>query len=279
MALYFNNIHIVRKLNNRQSVHTSLSVDDIVIALTENFSEHDIPVVDKHNIRHRTLVIAVGGDGTMLYAARLALENDAPVVGFNLGKLGFLTEFSPEDVDIVVHDILIPGNIKSEERMALLLQNKDGAHHTAFNEFVLAPIGVGMPLETFDVYSDGRQVATYNASGLIISTPTGSTAFAVAVGGAIISPDVRAIQIVPIAPHSLAHGSHPVILSKDAVIDVTVHNPRNPIGIIADGQTIIESPARVSMGVDIRKNPKDVTLFHARDWNFFDVLGHKMNWR
>lgn len=187
------------------------------------------------------LVLAVGGDGTVLAAATRALEWDVPILGFNLGTLGFLSEAEPEEMATTV-DRLIRGDFEVEERLTVRADVGDN-HAVGLNDVVVEKVD-STRLISFRVVIDGVEFATYRADGLITATPTGSTAYSFSAGGPIVDRDVDALVLTPVASHSLFDRA--IVLPASSVIDVTVLTDRAVrvnvdklgLGQVAEGQTV-----------------------------------------
>ena len=184
-------------------------------------------VVDEPEITP-DMVIAVGGDGTMLAAVRRALEWDIPVLGFNLGTLGFLTEARPEDLSEVVGR-LFSGDYEVDERMTIVAEAR-GVSVQGINDVVVEKID-STRLVILEVQVDGASFATYRADGLIIATPTGSTAYSFSAGGPIVDPRVGALVLTPVAAHSLF--DRPIVLPSEAAVTITVRRDR-PVRVNVD---------------------------------------------
>ena len=174
------------------------------------------------------LVVAVGGDGTMLWAVQAALSHDVPVVGFNLGTMGLLAEAEPEDLDSVVGR-LVSGDFEIHERMTISA-SIDGVSATGVNDVVVEKID-SQRLVSLEVHIDGDRFVTYRADGLILATPTGSTAYAFSAGGPLVDPRLDAIILTPVAAHSLF--DRPMVLPADTRIDVKVDTDR-PVNVTVD---------------------------------------------
>lgn len=191
-------------------------------------------------VENADMVVAVGGDGAMLRASRVCAPFNIPVLGINAGYLGFLTEASPEEWDEVL-DRLIDGDYWIEERMMITAEVwRDGellSSSDALNDVVVGrgTIARSVWLET---YIDNQWTTTYNADGLIISTPTGSTAYALAVGGPILPPELHNILMVPVAPHLSME--RPIVLSEGASIKVLVvpRNQEPEVTVTVDGELV-----------------------------------------
>lgn len=187
------------------------------------------------------LVLAVGGDGTMLGAAQRAVSWDVPVLGFNLGTLGFLTEAEPEDLSEVVQR-LIARDFDIEDRLTVAAAI-GGVRAIGVNDVVVEKVD-STRLVSLTVSVDGIEFATYRADGLIVATPTGSTAYSFSAGGPVVDPKVDALVLTPVASHSLF--DRPLVLPADANIEVTVFRDRlvrvnvdkTDLGEIGEGETV-----------------------------------------
>lgn len=188
------------------------------------------------------IVVAVGGDGTMLGAVHQAIKWDVPVVGFNLGTLGFLTEAQPDDVQGVVAR-LFSGDYDVDERLTLSA-TVNGRSSDGINDVVVEKID-STRLIILEVAIDGEMFATYRADGLIVATPTGSTAYSFSAGGPIVDPGVDALVLTPVAAHSLF--DRPIVLPADSRVSVTVRRERpvrvnvdkTVLGQIGDGDEVL----------------------------------------
>lgn len=187
------------------------------------------------------MVLAVGGDGTMLAAVQSAVEWDIPVLGFNLGTLGFLTEAEPEDLSSVVKR-LESGDFEVDTRLTVSAST-GRAQAFGVNDVVVEKID-STRLVSLEVVIDGTKFATYRADGLIIATPTGSTAYSFSAGGPVVDPHVAALVLTPVASHSLF--DRPLVLPADAKLDITVHRDRlvrvnvdkTDLGQLSEGETV-----------------------------------------
>jgi NAD+ kinase len=224
------------------------------------------------------LIIALGGDGTLLAAARRLVDFGVPIMGISLGRLGFLVDISPEEVDIRLDEILT-GSYLSEDRFLIesTLLRADGPQAeptVAFNDVVLHSRDAVRMIE-FETFIDDRFVNVQRADGLIVSTPTGSTAYALSGGGPIIHPELDAIVLVPICPHTLSN--RPLVVGASAEIELrfSAHN-RTPAQMSSDAQANLD----VGPGdrLLIRRYPTAVTLIHPPDHDYFHILRAKLHW-
>jgi len=222
------------------------------------------------------LVVAIGGDGTLLHAARHVAERGVPLLGINRGRLGFLTDISPEHMFDAI-DAILAGDYLEEKRLMLNAQIADGASHSrlvALNDVVLQKGETGRMLD-FVTTVDGSYVNTHRGDGLIVATPTGSTAYALSCGGPIIQPNVDALVMVPICPHTLS--DRPLVLKLTSSIEVRVETDAgSPAHVVCDGEQL----GRIDSGEVLRIGLADetVTLLHPRDYNYYELLRSKLNW-
>jgi NAD+ kinase len=223
------------------------------------------------------LVIVVGGDGSLLSAARIATPLDLPVTGINRGRLGFLTDISPQDIEHQLAGILA-GQYQEERRCLLKVSIQDEEHVAfegdALNDVVLSR-GTQTHLIEFDVYIDQQFVSHYRADGLIVATPTGSTAYALSAGGPIMHPALNAMVMVPMFSHSLS--SRPLVVDGGALINtlISAHN-EGDLQISCDGhESHVVKPGQ---WVAIEKNACQLRLLHPADYHYYDTLRIKLGW-
>ncbi|MEK6756986.1 MAG: NAD(+)/NADH kinase [Bacteroidota bacterium] len=219
------------------------------------------------------MLISLGGDGTILRMARIVAQSGTPILGINLGKLGFLAEVSLEDLDTCLAEIL-KGDYVVEERMMLQASiSKSARSYIALNDIVVDKYGTSRVLD-FETFVDGEYLATFTADGVILSTPTGSTAYALANGGPIVTPQNRSITISPICPHTLT--ARPVIVPDDSVIRIKVASAPHKVHLTADGQDeiILKPPTELK----VKKAPFTARLVKRRNTSYYDLLRKKLNW-
>lgn len=221
------------------------------------------------------LVVVLGGDGTMLHAARTLGDSGVPLVGVNRGRLGFLTDISRDEVVTHLTDML-DGRYKEEQRFMLdATVTRDGvamAHHRAFNDVVLNKGDSGRLVE-FNVSVDGEYVYTQRSDGMIVSTPTGSTAYSLSANGPILHPTVHCIALVPLAPHALT--ARPVTLPDTCRIDIELLGPYDA-GIFFDGHERFD--ARPGDRLSITRAPGTIRLWHPESYSYFAMLREKLHW-
>ncbi len=223
------------------------------------------------------LIIAVGGDGTMLYAARLAREHGVPLLGINRGRLGFLADVTPDEMLQSLGEIL-DGDYSRESRLMLdaRLEKSDGDVVTtaAMNDIVLQRRGTGRMID-FETSIAGQYVNTHSGDGLIIATPTGSTAYALSCGGPIIEPQLDAIVVVPVCPHTLS--DRPVVIPANLGIEVKLlKRADTQAGVTADGHSFgaMTAEDRLLIGAA----DKRITLIHPPGYDFYEILRSKLHW-
>jgi NAD+ kinase len=222
-------------------------------------------------------VIVLGGDGTMLSTARCVARADIPILGVNLGSLGFLTEVKQEEIEQALEEVDARSYELSLRPMLHCQVQREGkcvATHEALNEVVMNQSAVAR-ITDFEVRVDGNFVAKYKADGLIISTPTGSTAYSLAAGGPILSPDVPGFVITPVASHALTN--RPLVVKDTAIIEARILVTREQAFLTVDGQ--VGTPLLENDLVICRKSQYNVKLFKfAGGRSFFDVLRTKLKW-
>lgn len=223
------------------------------------------------------LVIVMGGDGTMLNAARSLVDYEVPILGVNLGRLGFLADVSPSEIPHRLEAVL-QGHFREARRSLLhaqvLREDEVTGEADALNDVVVHKREVARMIEV-DAFLDGRFLNAYRADGLIISTPTGSTAYALAGGGPILHPGLEAVVLVPICPHTLTH--RPIVVKADSVIEVVLNSANTTEAqVTCDGQIslAIEPGDRIL----IRKKSRKVRLIHPLNHDYFELLRAKLNW-
>lgn len=228
--------------------------------------------------QHADVVIAVGGDGNLLHAARTMSLHDTPVIGINRGQLGFLTDLSPTDF---IHHLIpiLHGEYTLEERFlleALVLRSngKLDAKGNALNDIVLFPGDIAQLIE-FELRIDGRFVYSQRSDGLIISTPTGSTAYALSAGGPILAPHLNVILLVPKLPHTLTN--RPVVIDAESEIEIRLA-PYNKMSsrLSYDGQSHVTLDMHDR--VMIRKQEKPLKLLHPKGYDYYAVWREKLEW-
>ncbi len=236
------------------------------------------PVVDRDAIAEKSpeFVIVLGGDGTMLAAARAVAQAGVPIMGVNLGSLGFLTEIPVEELYPTL-EALVENRVIIESRSMLhahLMRGQERVvHFDAMNDVVVAKSAIARIIE-FEVTIDGHLVTTYKADGLIVSTPTGSTAYSLAAGGPVVSPSVDAFILTPISPHSLTN--RPLVVRDDREIVILVKSVGEEAFLSIDGQTGV--PVLDGDRITCKKSARNVRLLKLGKRSFWDVLRMKLSW-
>ena len=223
------------------------------------------------------LIIAVGGDGTMLYAASLTGPQDVPLLGINRGRLGFLTDISPNEM-LESLDRILAGEYSIESRLRLeaVLETSGGDRRTAnaLNDVVLQRRDTGRMLD-FETRIAGRYVNTHRGDGLIVATPTGSTAYALSCGGPIIEPQLDAIVMVPICPHTLS--DRPVVIPSDHPVEVVLlERDDTNAEITVDGHSLGE--LNPGDRLTIAGSGARVSLIHPPGYDYYAILRSKLHW-
>ncbi len=235
-------------------------------------------IVTPEILAHYQLVIVVGGDGSLLNAAHLALPHNLPVLGINRGRLGFLTDIHPNELHKIGE--VLDGHYYIEQRFLLaaqLYKNPQGqayAQDIALNDVVLLPGDIAHMI-AFEIYIDHQFVCKQRADGLIIATPTGSTAYALSGGGPILHPQLDAVVLVPMFPHTLS--SRPIVVAGGSEIELHIASANlNSPHVSCDGQNRIAIPP--GGVVHVQKKPQLLRLVHPLEYNYFKTLREKLKW-
>lgn len=222
------------------------------------------------------LLIVLGGDGTLLSAARLAAERKVPILAVNLGGLGFLTSVAQDEIYSILDDIFL-GKHRISERVMLEAEIVRGGAEIrrliALNDAVLNKAALARIMD-LEVRVDGEYVTTYKADGLIISTPTGSTAYSLAAGGPIIYPIVEAFLVTPICPHTLTN--RPLVIPDSVTIDVDFKAEDDEVFLTMDGQVGTELVR--GDHIRIRKAPETLRLVRPAKKTYYQILRSKLKW-
>jgi len=225
--------------------------------------------------RASDLLLVFGGDGTMLGAARAVAGLPTPMLGVNIGGLGFLTAIHGSALARQL-PALWRGEFAIEERALIQAVGSAGGRKfslMALNDFVISR-GATSRLIELEVKVNGAPLTNYRCDGLIITSPTGSTAYSLAAGGAIVSPDAPVLTITPICPHTLSNRS--VIVSDDAVVEARVLSSKIEISLTADGQ--VQLPLAAGDTIAVRRSRKSIRLARLPGSSFFQTLRQKLNW-
>jgi NAD+ kinase len=221
-------------------------------------------------------VVVFGGDGTMLSVARIACEKDIPILGVNLGGLGFITEVQRAEVVDAIEGVLSGQSVIEERLMLSASVHRHGekiAEYTALNDVVINKGALARIIE-LETLIDGMYVTSFRADGLIMATPTGSTAYSLSAGGPILYPTMDCVILTPICPHTLTN--RPIVLPAGARIEVALKSPAEDVFLTLDGQ--VGFSMRQNDIIVIGKSPFKTKLLIPRGRNFFQVLRRKLKW-
>jgi len=244
---------------------------------TDEFLDIDDTVPRREIGAHCDLAIVVGGDGTLLGAARSLADTGIPIVGVNLGRLGFLVDVSPDTMLGHLEEIL-GGTYVEEDRFlveAEIVRDEQVVQRTAaLNDVVLRIKNVVRMIE-FETWVNGVFVNMQRADGMVVSTPTGSTAYALSGGGPILHPTLAALLLLPICPHTLS--SRPIVVDAASRIEIRIRQGIRETGqVVSDGQANID----VAAGdiVRIRRKARAIRLLHPADYDYYHILREKLHW-
>lgn len=281
----FKKIGLIGRVGNEQVLESVNALKeflvkrDLAVIIDEEIArvlpEHDLEVATRKTVGAACdLVIVIGGDGSILAAARALAAYRVPILGVNRGRLGFLTDILPSQAEEEVGAVL-DGKFTSEERFLLEVEVvRDGetiARADALNDVVLNS-GKSARMIEFDLYIDGEFVYTQNSDGLIVSTPTGSTAYALSGGGPIMHPLIDAVVLVPMFPHTLS--SRPIVVDSNCEfrLDIADCHPQ----VSCDGQ--VHMNANPNDIIHIRKKSHLLTLIHPANHSFYETCRDKLGW-
>ena len=222
------------------------------------------------------LAVSIGGDGTLLSAARQLVDYGIPLVGINLGRLGFLADVTMQGLEQHLADIF-SGHYSVEQRFLLQgeihLQGRQPERYIALNDIILHS-HQSISMIEFEVFSNQQLINKQRADGLIVATPTGSTAYSLSGGGPIMHPSVDSLALVPICPHTLSN--RPIVLPANQQIEIKL-SQRDMIGLVSfDGrsQAVIEHGDLIT----VERYAKQITLLHPADYDYFHILRAKLKW-
>ena len=269
-----------------------------ICELTQWLSERGIEVVggpdiERERVEHQTgcsvkevpderlaasvdLILVLGGDGTMIATARMIEDLEVPVLGINYGGLGYLTEFRIEELYSALESILA-GNYRLDKRVMLRTLHQRGDEivnrNRVLNDVVINKSALARIIE-IEAYLNDQFVNSFRADGLIVSTPTGSTAYNLSAGGPVIFPSMNAIVITPICPFTLSN--RPIVVPDDAVIELRLKTDQEDVALTLDGQ--VGFPLKIGDRVVIQKSRTTFNLIQPSNRNYFDVLRDKLRW-
>lgn len=252
-----------------------------------------LPEIEREQIEHQTgcavdvatdaelakqvdLMLVLGGDGTMIATARMIGDIEVPVIGVNYGGLGYLAEFRIEELFTALESILA-GDYKLQKREMLTIELRRGddlvTKNRVLNDVVINKSALARIIE-IETYLNGQFVNSFRADGLIVSTPTGSTAYNLSAGGPIVFPSMNAIVITPICPFTLSN--RPIVVPDDSVIEVRLMTEKEDVALTLDGQ--VGFPLQAHDRVVIRKSETNFNLVQPKNRNYFDLLRDKLRW-
>jgi NAD+ kinase len=221
------------------------------------------------------LLLVLGGDGTLLHGASLVADRGIPILGVNLGHLGFLTSCAPADAQVALERALA-GKMRIEERLRLrcVLKRASGEEIVKYacNDAVVSQGALARLIE-LEAFLDDNLITRYRADGLIVGTPTGSTAYTLAAGGPIVTPDVRAVVVTPICPHTLTN--RPLVAPASSRLSIRLAAPADHVMVTIDGQWGTHLGPRDVLEISQASPP--LYLFRPSE-TYFDVLRHKLRW-
>lgn len=243
----------------------------------EGFDLH-VPTLSRDQMdSQHDLIVVVGGDGSLLSAARMAIKVNVPVIGINRGRLGFLTDILPDELETQLGAVLA-GNYYEEQRFLLRMrihdENTTYFEGDALNDIVLSR-GNETHLIAFDVFINKQFVSHYRSDGLILATPTGSTAYALSAGGPIMHPQINAMVMVPMFSHSL--NTRPLVIDGESIVEIKIsQRNESQLQISCDGHE--SSDVKPGQQVSIEKNTQQLQLLHPSDYHYYDTLRIKLGW-
>ena len=232
--------------------------------------------VPEEALADAALLVVLGGDGTLLHGAELVADRGVPILGINLGHLGFLTS-SPPELGRATLEQALDGKLPVDRRLRLRVQLRRRGGETvvryACNDAVISQGALARLME-FETALDGRPITTYRADGLILATPTGSTAYSLAAGGPILTPDVEAMVMTPICPHTLTH--RPLVVPAASRVTIQLGAAARNVQLTVDGQwgTGLENGDRV----EVHAANKPLLLFRPAETSYFEILEAKLHW-
>lgn len=248
-----------------------------IVAEPEDAADLRVAAAEKREMFARCeAIVVLGGDGTLLATARLAEEREVPIIGVNLGSLGFLTEVKAEDLPETVLQAL-QGNVAIDRRRMIrtTVYRSDGRRemHQALNDAVLSRGALGRTVD-IEARVDGGFLAVFKADGVILATPTGSTAYSLSAGGPIVHPSVRVLVLAPICPHTLS--VRPLVIDDESKLELRLRSPREQLLLTLDGQETVELTGEET--VEVTRSPHHACLVRSPALGFYDLLRTKLGW-
>ena len=279
----FGNLYQEKKAVAVQKFLAIVDGSDAQLAIQKNFYEFlvnnlqiavpDCEIIEDDNF-NADFVVCMGGDGTFLNVASQVGDKSIPIVGFNTGRLGFLASFSPEKIEETIRD-LNTGNYNIEKHSVIHVSSKDmdlGPMPFALNEVALLKHDISSMI-SIHTNIDGEYLTTYQADGLIVGTPTGSTAYSLSVGGPIVVPQGNIITLTPVAPHSL--NMRPLVVCDTSEVELRVQSRSGNFLVAVDGRSR-SYPDNIL--ITIKKAPYSVNVVTKKNQSFYTTLRRKMMW-
>lgn len=286
MTIKINTIGIIAKDKSEAVCNTVKKLVDFIagkncVLVYDKSAEgliDNVDYVDRVSLAQQSdLAIVVGGDGTFLSAVRSLADYNIPVLGINLGRLGFLVDISPDDM--LQHlDQIMQGNYVDEVRFLLQAQvERDGqviSQADAFNDVVVHIRDVARMIE-FETYINGQFVNFQRSDGLVISTPTGSTAYALSSGGPLLHATLDAMVVVPICPHTLTN--RPLVINADSKVEIVIgESKQSTAQVTFDGQTAFD--VKPGDKIIVQKKANNICLIHPTSYDYYEILRAKLHW-
>jgi NAD+ kinase len=287
MSVKFKTIGIIGKPNDESISETLVTLfqflkrENYQVIIAENSAKFIAQAIEDYPVKtigaHCDLIISVGGDGTFLAAARSSAHYQIPIIGVNRGRVGFLVDISPDDMCASL-SALLSGAYQAEQRHFLeikVIRNERVIHEEyALNEVVIHRWVTPSMIEIV-THINGKFLNSQRSDGLIIATPTGSTAYALSAGGAILHPTLKALMLVPLNPHTLSN--RPIVMSDECAIEISFcRNKQINAQVTCDYLEIPE--VFIHDKILIKKSANVIKILHPDNYDFFDVLRKKLHW-
>jgi len=278
-------IGIIAKKNKPEAIEVTrkllswLKERGVEVILDKDIASHGMPIpgVEKAEIPSQVdMVVVLGGDGTLLSVVRLEGIENIPILGVNLGAMGFLTEIPLEELFPTLEKIL-KGDYEKDKRMTLqAVVRREGkiiASYSVLNDVVINKGALARIID-LEININGRYLTTFKADGLILCTPTGSTGYSLSAGGPIIHPSLNSIGLTPICSHTLTN--RPLILPDTVIIDVQINSRHDEVFLTLDGQEGLALKPQDT--ISLKKGRNSISLIKSPYRNYFDVLKTKLKW-
>ncbi|NSW88208.1 NAD(+)/NADH kinase [bacterium] len=262
-------LNFFKKRKDKVLIHNSIK--------RKNTANSNIQSVSKDELVKRSdVLIVLGGDGTLLHIAEDAAKNKKPVLGVNLGNLGFLTETPLSKLELLLDEYLKDNLVLDTRELlqAKILESNQVIYSTSFLNDVVINKGALAKIINLDLFIDESLVSNIRADGIIFSTPTGSTAYSLSAGGPIVTPKLPLVIITPICPHTLSN--RPLVISNKSLIKVKLDSINSPVFTTFDGDYSMEMESGFEL--EISKSPLKLKLLRLKDTKYFDVLKDKLMW-